>query len=129
MQVQIRYVSRVDNKQQCTVWLGSFKADREFFKEPVKVQVEGSEACLSLMSPGEVRACCNSDVSHYSILSSVLFVAVAFSCASGPIGMAICTKGNQVAMGIIHCCCTACASSVEVCMRVLDWLSCPREFG
>ncbi|KAL8437227.1 hypothetical protein Efla_006588 [Eimeria flavescens] len=60
--VQIRYVSRVDAKQQCTVWLGSFKGDREFFKEPLTLQIEGSEACLTLMTPGEVRACCNSDL-------------------------------------------------------------------
>ncbi|OEH79624.1 la domain-containing protein [Cyclospora cayetanensis] len=60
--VQIRYVSRVDNKRQCAVWLGSFKGDRELLKEPLKLQVEGSEALLSLMSPSSVRACCNSDL-------------------------------------------------------------------
>ncbi|KAL8455503.1 hypothetical protein Emag_000632 [Eimeria magna] len=60
--VQIRYVSRVDNKHQCTVWLGSFKDDKEFFREPLKLQVEGSDSSLTLMSPGDVRTCCNSDL-------------------------------------------------------------------
>lgn len=63
LQVQIRYVSRVDGKRQCTVWLGSFKGDKEFFKEPVKVDVGGAEAMLTLMDYSEVRASCNADVS------------------------------------------------------------------
>ena len=61
-QVQIRYISRVDSKHQCTVWVGSFKGDKEFFKEPITLGVEGKDATLTLMNNSEVRACCNSDV-------------------------------------------------------------------
>ncbi|CDI78941.1 la domain-containing protein, putative [Eimeria acervulina] len=60
--VLVRYVSRMNSQQQCTVWLSSFKGDREFFKDSLKLQVEGQEATLTLMSPGEVRAACNSDL-------------------------------------------------------------------
>lgn len=59
---RIRYVSRVDDQRQCTVWLGSFKGDKVAFKEPVKVQVGGAEATLTLMDDNEVRECCNSEL-------------------------------------------------------------------
>lgn len=57
-------MSRVDSQRQCSVWLGIFKGDRQLFKEPLKLQIEGAEAKLALMTPGEVRACCASDVSR-----------------------------------------------------------------
>lgn len=56
-QVQIRFVSRVDAKRQCVVWLGTFEGDRDFFKDPVTLRIGDSDCSVSLLSDTEARGC------------------------------------------------------------------------
>lgn len=50
------------------------------FKEPIKVQVGGVEATLTLMSDSEARTCCSSEVSlGYASACHLYFLSFLFS--------------------------------------------------